>query len=174
MQTLDAFLLEGGAALPWTSCGGSIRLTSSSPRQTGAAWYRRKQNVEEGFDTYFTFEISNPSQVCTSMDDVHSFCRSRGADGLAFIIQNDDPLALGNSGSGLGYDGIQNGIAIEIDTFYNYDRLDHYENHISVVTRVRLLCMREFSFNTQSFYVGMASSTIRQPHVCYRHHLEDT
>ena len=35
-------------------------------------------------------------------DDVHTFCRSRGADGLAFVIQDSKSglKALGSGGSG--------------------------------------------------------------------------
>ena len=32
------------------------------------------------------------------------------------------------------YEGIDNALAVEIDTFFNYDQLDFYENHISVMT----------------------------------------
>lgn len=44
----------------------------------GSTWYNRKVNVGEGFDTTFTFELSNPSQTCNVMDDVSTYCRSRG------------------------------------------------------------------------------------------------
>jgi hypothetical protein len=69
------------------------------------------------------------------MDDVHTNCRSRGADGFAFVIQNQDALALGRRGSGLGYEGIKNSLAVEFDTFFNEDQFDPYENHVSVHTR---------------------------------------
>ena len=48
------------------------------------------------------------------MDDVNTYCRSRGADGLAFVMQNVSEVALGNSGSGLGYAGIFNALAVEV------------------------------------------------------------
>ena len=68
-----------------------MRLTPSEARSSGAAWYRRKMNVREGFDTTIKFEISNPSQKCDRLDDVNTFCRSRGAcaDGFAFVLQNE-------------------------------------------------------------------------------------
>ena len=104
----------------------------------GAAWYSRKMNVREGFVTTFRFEISNPSQTCTVMDDAHTFCRSRGADGFAFVVHNGAPDALGREGSGLGYDGLPNTLSVELDTFYNFDMADLYENHVSVMTQVLL------------------------------------
>eukprot|EP01037_Dinobryon_pediforme_P028437 gene28437-31718_t len=79
-------------------------------------------------------QISNPSLKCDRMDDVNTFCRSRGADGFAFVIQNVAPNALGNAGSGLGYEGIFNSLAVELDTYHNYDQMDYYENHVAVLT----------------------------------------
>ncbi len=42
-------------------CGPALRLTASESRQVGAAWYPRQVEVGEGFETNFTFRISNPS-----------------------------------------------------------------------------------------------------------------
>jgi hypothetical protein len=134
--TLADLIANKGAELPTSACGPALRLTPSTARHSGASWYRRKMNVREGFDTYIKFQISNPSQKCTNLDDVNTYCRSRGADGLAFVIQNVAPDALGNGGSGLGYEGIFNALSVELDTFHNYDQMDYYENHISVMTQV--------------------------------------
>eukprot|EP01035_Chromulina_nebulosa_P017824 gene17824-23435_t len=133
--TLEELYSYKGALLPTISCGPSLRLTPSEARMSGSAWYKRKVNVLEGFDTTITYQISNPSQRCDNLDDVNTYCRSRGADGWAFVIQNVSPLALGLAGSGLGYSGIDNALAVEIDTYHNYDLFDFYENHISVMTQ---------------------------------------
>eukprot|EP01041_Mallomonas_annulata_P008232 gene8232-16928_t len=133
--TLDELIAIKGAVLPSMPCGPSLRLTPSRARQSGSIWYRRKQNVREGFDTTFTFHISNPSLNCDRQGDVNTYCRSRGADGLAFVIQDVSPTALGAAGKGLGYEGIFNSLAVEIDTYFNHDQLDFYENHISVLTQ---------------------------------------
>ncbi len=69
------------------------------------------------------------------MDNVYTHCRSRGADGFAFVIHNEGPNELGESGMGLGYHQINNSLAVEFDTWHNPELLDHYENHISVQTR---------------------------------------
>lgn len=119
---------------PNAPCGPSLFLTPSEARHSGAIWYPRKMNVGEGFDAYFEFEISLPSAKCSRMDDENTYCRSRGADGIAFVLQNTSDSALGNAGSGLGYDGIFNALAVEIDTFFNFDQLDLYENHVAVMT----------------------------------------
>lgn len=52
----------------------------------------------QGFDTTFTFRLSSPSLRCNMMDGVHTFCRSRGADGLAFVVQGEGSTALGSGG----------------------------------------------------------------------------
>lgn len=134
-KTPDQLIADKGADLPSSACGPALRLTPSEARQSGSAWYPRKMNVREGFDTLINFEISNPSQRCDRLDDVNTFCRSRGADGFAFVLQNVGPTALGLAGSGLGYDGIFNSLAVEVDTYHNYDLLDYYENHISIQTQ---------------------------------------
>ena len=139
VMSLDELFTNKGAPSPSASCGPSLRLTPSVASQSGAVWYRRKENVYEGFDTTFRFEISNPSFVCDRLNDVNTRCRSRGADGLAFVLQDVSPTALGLGGSGLGYEGIFNSLAIEVDTYFNYDQLDFYENHVSILTQVRRL-----------------------------------
>ena len=113
-----------------------MRLTASSARQSGASFYRGKVDVVEGFDTTFIFQMANPSVKCVRQDDVNTFCRSRGADGLSFIIQDNSLVALGSAGHGLGYDGIPNSLVVEFDTFFNFELMDPYENHISVMTQV--------------------------------------
>jgi len=123
------------ALRPTAPCGPSLRLTPSLARQSGAVWYGRQLNVEEGFDTVFSFRISSPSLRCGQMDDAYTHCRSRGGDGLAFVIQEQNPKALGAGGAGLGYTGISNSIAIEFDTFYNSELIEPYENHISIHSR---------------------------------------
>eukprot|EP01038_Epipyxis_sp_PR26KG_P006359 gene6359-8759_t len=133
--TLAELIANKGADAPSSACGPALRLTSSTARQSGASWYQRKVDVREGFDTTFTFRISNPSQKCDRLDDVNTYCRSRGADGIAFVIQNVANDALGNAGSGIGYDGIFNSLAVELDTYHNYDQMDYYENHISIMTQ---------------------------------------
>jgi len=32
--------------------------------------------------------ICNPSQKCHNLNDVNTYCRSTGADGIAFVIKN--------------------------------------------------------------------------------------
>ena len=54
---------------------------------------------------------------------------------LAFVIQTEKPNALGGMGKHLGYGGINNSLAVEFDTYHNYQEVDPYENHVSIHTR---------------------------------------
>jgi hypothetical protein len=111
-----------------------LRLTGNEQLQTGAAWLIEKQQVTDGFEAMFAWQITriNPR---------------RGADGFAFVIHNDDDhpfphIRLGEGRNGLGYAGIPNSLAIEFDTgqnppidFAQGTQGDPNGNHISVQTR---------------------------------------
>jgi hypothetical protein len=107
--------------------GDRIRVTPSAPRRTGAMWTRDQVIVTEHWVAEFSFQITEP--------------RDGGADGLAFVIHNHRPGALGGGGGGLGYHGIPNSLAVEFDTWQN-DGLelgetgegDPNDNHVSVHT----------------------------------------
>jgi hypothetical protein len=61
MQYNDNIISNYYRELIDSPCGPALRLTSSKPQQVGAAWYPRQVEVGEGFETNFTFRISNPS-----------------------------------------------------------------------------------------------------------------
>jgi peptide-N4-(N-acetyl-beta-glucosaminyl)asparagine amidase len=100
--------------------GAIIRLTPNKASQAGALWFCEKQHVSK-----------NSLFVSFSFRTVGS-----GADGLAFVMQNDRPDALGDNGCGIGYAGIKKSLAVEFDTFCTYDRCNDPDgNHVSVQTR---------------------------------------
>merc|ERR1712100_982885 len=88
-----------------------------------------------GFDTTFALRLANPSEKCSTMDDVHTHCRARGADGVAFVLHGQSSAELGEGGAQMGYGGIPNSLAVEFDTWYNPEMGEPYENHIAVHTR---------------------------------------
>ena len=110
-----------------TQCISRARLTPSLPSSTGAMWYRDLVPVTNGFDTFFTFQISDHSKECVFVKDQYLSSRSyescsiHGGDGFAFIIHNSDNLtqAVGEAGGQIGFGGIPNSLAISFDTWQN-------------------------------------------------------
>ena len=86
--TLPRFNLVNNAVL----LEDRLRLTIDQPDQTGAAWLLEKQQVQNGFEATFDWQITKTSQ--------------NGADGFAFVIHNADlpfpAIALGGGRNGLG------------------------------------------------------------------------
>jgi sugar lactone lactonase YvrE/phosphotransferase system HPr-like phosphotransfer protein len=129
------------------STNDALQLTQSSGSQDSSMWYSIPQNVEDGFDAWYAVKLT-PSASSTFT-----------ADGLAFVIQNSagtppltkDPITsctetgsgftvLGEGGGGIGYCGIDNSVALEMDTFWDspYDPEDfahgyaYDDNHLAL------------------------------------------
>jgi hypothetical protein len=86
-----------------TVVSNAIQLTAAGVGFAGSAfWYTTPVNVGAGFSTTFSYTIS-----------------PGGADGLAFVIQNDPSgsSAIGSGGDGLAANGIANGVAIAFRTY---------------------------------------------------------
>lgn len=129
----------GGAPDPGR-CSVRVRLTPSNPFTVGSAWYRSRVPVLGGFETKFTFQISDHSRACTEVKDQdfglhqHKSCAVHGGDGFAFVVHGhpDGTAALGAGGAELGYGGLQNSLAVDFDTWFNADGGDLLGDHISV------------------------------------------
>ncbi|MGK5678352.1 L-type lectin-domain containing protein [Actinoplanes sp. URMC 104] len=112
---------RNGAADLITSAGSKVkqrilRLTPGGYRQSGSAWATTKLDVTKSFESEFKVWL-------------HHF--RPGADGIAFVVQNEGPRALGGWGGGLGYRGIEPSLAVEFDIFKNSN--DSSDNHLAVV-----------------------------------------
>jgi len=115
----DGFAFVGDAR----GADGRLYITPSDFTKLGAAWFRFPQVVAAGFITEFDFRFHNP--------------QNSGADGMAFVIQNSAAGvgAIGLSGAGLGYDGIENSVVVEFDTWDNGPAAgDPNGNHIAIHT----------------------------------------
>ena len=131
---------DGGAG----STNSALQLTPPAGGQVSSVWYSTPQNVANGFTVWYAVKLTpaiSGSNCCT-------------ADGLAFVIQNAaggkpaDPVSgssetgsglsvLGEGGGGLGYGGIDNSVALEMDTFYDSpwdpsDNGSNDDNHIAL------------------------------------------
>lgn len=87
-----------------------VQLTSEANFQAGQLWSTGKVDFDENFVLTYQAFYGNGTQP-------------NGADGIATVFHNDPRgvLATGNSGQGMGADGIQNGVVLEVDTFKNGD-----------------------------------------------------
>ncbi|CAE7647951.1 unnamed protein product, partial [Symbiodinium sp. CCMP2456] len=108
-------------------CHYALRLTQPLSAQNSAAWSRFKQLVSYGFETEFHFKVYHRTKECW----VGEWCEPAGADGFAFVIQNEGRKIVGNDISGNGY-GFRYSLAIEFDMFRNPDLGELTSNHISV------------------------------------------
>lgn len=113
--------------------GNGIRLTPARPQTSGAVWMERTQVLAHGFTVQFDFQLTRPGGL------------GRGADGLAFVIQNQGPDALAGRGSAGGFalgdgqrnpnaPGIPHSIAVFLDTHRNDDAGDPSDNYVALCT----------------------------------------
>jgi gliding motility-associated-like protein len=91
-------------------------LTPNQGNRNGSVWNKNRLFLDQDFD------IS--SRVYLGNSDA-------GADGIAFVLQNQS-LNAGSSGGGLGYAGISPSFAVEFDT-YNNGSQEPVQDHIALI-----------------------------------------
>ncbi|GLE03965.1 hypothetical protein PINS_up012876 [Pythium insidiosum] len=135
-------------------CAVRLRLTASQPRQLSSVWYAEELPVLQGFETRFTFQISDQSRRCLDVVDEnfavrhYRSCFVHGGDGFAFVLHShanktatigpsDAPTArLGRRPkSQMGFEGIANSLAIEFDTWFNGEHPDTFYDHVAIYSR---------------------------------------
>lgn len=104
------FTLLGSA----TNSGGCNIVTPNTSGQTGCSW---DINSTLNFASSFTYTFS-----------VNLGASDGGADGMAFVIQNDPRgrCACGSTGGSLASGGITNSLILEIDTYLNTEDRDDF------------------------------------------------
>jgi hypothetical protein len=118
-----------------------LRLTPAGPQQVGAAWFAPKQRVIAGFEAVFRFQLTEQGGL------------GPGADGFAFVLQNEGPNAIAGRGSAGGFaigdgrrdptkPGIPHAVAVFFDTFYNADGDDPSDNYVAICTNGAIPQMR--------------------------------
>ena len=122
---VSGLVMNGGAS----QASPVLRVTDANGNQAGTVFYDQAVGVVGGFETTFTFQLTNPT--------------CGGADGMSFVLHNDEDglSALGDTGSAMGYSyyssspagtSIANSLVVEIDTWQSGG--DISENEISVHT----------------------------------------
>ncbi len=124
-DNVDKIFLNGNAIY----IDDYIRMTNNYPYQSSSLWYIDKIGIEKGFETTFSFSISDAKDYAGHTDTPYP-----GADGLAFVIQNNSLTTTGDAGGSIGYEGIPSAIAVEYDMYYNGETniKDPNGNHIAV------------------------------------------
>lgn len=107
--------LNGNAAV----VAPALRLTPNVNNQAGSAYLTDPIAIgpNTSFSTRLVFRVHGTAD---------------GADGMAFVVQGVGETALGATGGGLGYSGLGNSVAIEIDNYQGGG--DPNGNHVGIVT----------------------------------------
>jgi hypothetical protein len=145
-ETLAGFIHRNDQKSSPKSCKVRSRLTPSGPSKAGSMWFIDPAPVVNGFDTFFTFQVSDHSKQCTFNKDQylsiahHRTCSVHGADGFAFVIQltPETTAALGGVGEQMGFGGIANSLAVAFDMWQNPGKDTMHTDHISIQSKGRL------------------------------------
>ena len=107
--------LNGNSALT----AGVLRLTANVANQVGSAFLSSPLTIgpNTSFNTRWVFRVHGSAD---------------GADGLTFVLQGIGANAIGAVGAGLGYDGLGQSLAVEVDNFAGTG--DPNANHLGVLS----------------------------------------
>lgn len=124
---LNAQYVMLGDAQPMS--GGCIQLTPDHPYREGIAWASDKVDLSGFFEIQFDIFLGDKDEL--------------GADGIAFVIHNDEKQfdAYGTYGECIGYgrwrrdilsgNYIAPSVAVEFDTYYNPTQNDPFSDHVA-------------------------------------------
>ncbi len=117
-----------------TTTPSGIRLTPSEQFARGAVWAKEKVDLTTPFTMLVGFRMTDGDDN----GDLEELPSDPGADGIALVIQNEGPSAVGQYGRGIGYDGIKRSLAVEFDTYHNTPVNDPNGNHVGVQSMGRV------------------------------------
>jgi len=123
-------LVSVGSALPRDS---TIELTQAAEFSRGAVWSATKIDLRQPMSMLVGFRMTNGNDN----GEREPLPSGPGADGIALVIQNEGPQAIGQYGRGVGYDGIKRSLAIEFDTYQNEPMQDPNGSHIGIQSMSR-------------------------------------
>ncbi|MCF8319299.1 MAG: gliding motility-associated C-terminal domain-containing protein [Sphingobacteriaceae bacterium] len=133
--TVSDFQLNGNSSV----AGNIITLTPNAGAQSGSAWNKNKLILSEDFNISAKVYLGN---------------NDAGADGIAFVLQNQSVNA-GSSGGGLGYSGITPSFAVEFDTYYNGVNDPGSQDHIAIIKNGQTSSAAAHSEFATPYYVQM-------------------
>lgn len=99
--------------------GDCYQITDNNEWELGAVWFNAQLDLNQPFTINVDVNLGNQD--------------ADGADGVVFVMQSVGPLAIGDAGGGLGFEGFNPSFGVEIDTWQNTDigdlSLDHVAFH---------------------------------------------
>ena len=99
--------------------GDCYQITDNIEWELGAVWFNEQLDLNQPFTINVDVNLGNQD--------------ADGADGVVFVMQSVGPLAIGDAGGGLGFEGFNPSFGVEIDTWQNTDigdlSLDHVAFH---------------------------------------------
>jgi hypothetical protein len=135
-----------------------LRLAPAQTGQRGSAFTTLVENIA-AFNTTFQFRITNPGGAHDGTD--------YGADGITFTIQGVGDTALGGGGGGLGYLGIGSSVAVEFDTWNNWDGANDLDSIFGIRGLITMVQHWKFASIKPAFALLLpilaASLTFRRP-----------
>lgn len=99
------------------SSAGCYILTPNLTWQQGTAWCNVPINFTQPLTIQYNLNFGN---------------QNGGADGIAFVLQNQGTSVSGASGQGIGYQGINPSVVVEFDDFQNPGYADPANDHVAV------------------------------------------
>lgn len=114
-----------------------VRLTPAERDKSGGLWFQTKSFVQNGFETTFRFQLTEQGGF--------------GANGLAFVVQNNPTPQIGWSGHGMGFRSIDNALVVKFDPY-------HYRKK-NYVKYDEIAVLSHFSHNIHTLRVQSIGST---------------
>jgi gliding motility-associated-like protein len=109
------FQVNGAAEVLNDSC---YQLTPEQPGQAGSIWNTTQINLNESFEVIMEITLG-----CRDLE---------GADGMVFGFQPVS-TSVGQSGGGIGFEGIAPSLGIEFDTYQNTNQSDPEFDHLALI-----------------------------------------
>ncbi len=97
--------------------GDCYQITANNEWELGAVWFNEQLDLTEPFTINVDVNLGSADAT--------------GADGIVFVMQSVGPLAIGDAGGGLGFEGFNPSFGVEIDTWQNVDVGDPASDHVA-------------------------------------------
>lgn len=132
--------LNGDASAVTTADGVVLRLATATSFSSGSAFSSATVDATK-FSTRFIFRITQSGGITDCVGQT-------GADGLVFVAQSVSS-DIGGAGGGLGYEGIENSVGVEFDTYCNAPFNDPGTNHVAIDLNGSVVHMADGSFTAE-------------------------